>query len=111
MEWLWQEVKGFVQQLVPGHPIPAGMKGKVGQSMSLGLPVVTTPIGAEGMNLKNGKHAFIREDPAGIADNINTLVADKEKWNELSEFASRHMGEFSPEKISVNIKDILKNSL
>jgi O-antigen biosynthesis protein len=114
-------VPGFIQNVEPYFdkarvfvaPLRygAGMKGKVGQSMSLGLPVVTTPIGAEGMNLKNGKHAFIREDPAGIADNINTLLADKEKWNELSEFASRHMGEFSPEKISVNIKDILKNSL
>ena len=31
----------------------AGMKGKVGQSMQLGLPVVTTTIGAEGMQLKH----------------------------------------------------------
>jgi len=30
------------------------MKGKIGQSMSLGLPVVTTSIGAEGMDLENG---------------------------------------------------------
>ena len=29
----------------------AGMKGKLGQSMSHGLPAVTTTIGAEGMGL------------------------------------------------------------
>ena len=40
----FDQVKTFVAPLRYG----AGMKGKVGQSMSLGLPVVTTAIGAEG---------------------------------------------------------------
>ena len=30
------------------------MKGKVGQAMSLGLPIVTTSVGAEGMHLEDG---------------------------------------------------------
>ena len=33
------------------------MKGNIGQALSYGLPVVTTPIGAEGMGLQTeAKH-------------------------------------------------------
>lgn len=42
-------------------PLPhgAGVKGKIGQSFSYGLPVVTTSIGAEGMHLTDGLNVLI----------------------------------------------------
>lgn len=105
-----QDVKPFFNQtkvFVAPLRYGAGMKGKIGQSMSLGLPLITTSIGAEGMKLKNGKHAFISEDPVSIAQNIVTLSNDEAKWNELSSAGMRHMEEYSPEVVSVTIKDIL----
>ncbi|MEM7660442.1 MAG: hypothetical protein AAF399_30340, partial [Bacteroidota bacterium] len=36
----------------------AGMKGKIGHSLSYGLPVVTTGIGAEGMGLVDGRFRY-----------------------------------------------------
>ena len=39
----------------------AGMKGKVGQALAAGLPVVTTRVGAEGMHLEAGKAALIAD--------------------------------------------------
>jgi GT2 family glycosyltransferase/glycosyltransferase involved in cell wall biosynthesis len=99
----FDQVKAFVAPLRYG----AGMKGKVGQSMSLGLPVVTTAIGAEGMNLINGKHAFISDDPVIIAQNISTLGYDEAKWNELSTAGIRHMGEYSPEVVSGRIERMI----
>jgi O-antigen biosynthesis protein len=103
----FDQAKVFVAPLRYG----AGMKGKIGQSMSLGLPVVTTSIGAEGMNLKNGKHAFINEDPEGIARNIAMLSNDEAKWNELSTAGIGHMEEYSPEVVSVKINEIVLGSL
>ena len=103
----FDQAKVFVAPLRYG----AGMKGKIGQSMSLGLPVVTTSIGAEGMNLKNGKHAFISEDPEGIAQNIAMLSSDEAKWNELSTAGMGHMEEYSPEIVSVKINEIVLGSL
>ena len=99
----FDQVKAFVAPLRYG----AGMKGKVGQSMSLGLPVVTTAIGAEGMNLINGKHALISEDPVIIAQNIATLGNDEAKWNELSSAGIRHMEDYSPEVVSGRIEEII----
>ena len=87
------------------------MKGKIGQSMSLGLPLVTTSIGAEGMKLKNGKNAFISEDPEGIARSIARLSNDKVKWNELSKAGMVHMKEYSPEVVSGKINEILLRCL
>ena len=75
----FQNCKVFVSPLRYG----AGLKGKIGQSMSFGLPVVTTSIGAEG---------FITEDtPFIIADDKETFVKsvielynNKELWDKLS---------------------------
>ena len=63
----------------------AGMKGKVGQSLSFGLPVVTTPIGAEGIGLIDEMHALIRDDPLEFAQAIVRLYEDEQLWHRLSE--------------------------
>ena len=63
----------------------AGMKGKIGQSLSFGLPVVTTPIGAEGIGMIDEMHALIRSDPADFAQAIVRLYEDEPLWQRLSE--------------------------
>ena len=45
----------------------AGVKRKVIQSMMAGTPVVTTPVGAEGLDLVQGEHALIGADAADLA--------------------------------------------
>ena len=45
----------------------AGVKRKVIQSMMGGTPVVTTPVGAEGLDLVQGEHALIAADAADLA--------------------------------------------
>ena len=51
----FEKARIFVSPLRYG----AGVKGKIGQSMAFGLPVVTTSIGAEGMYLEDGVSAMI----------------------------------------------------
>jgi GT2 family glycosyltransferase/glycosyltransferase involved in cell wall biosynthesis len=62
----------------------AGMKGKVGEALSWGLPVVTTSVGAEGMNLVDGEHALIADSPETFADAVVKLYEQKELWVRLS---------------------------
>ena len=62
----------------------AGMKGKIGQSMSFGLPIVTTNIGAEGMGLEDGKHVLIADLSPAFADAVVRLYSDEELWQILS---------------------------
>jgi glycosyltransferase involved in cell wall biosynthesis len=69
----------------------AGMKGKIGQAMSLGLPVVTTTIGAEGMLLVDGTHALIADTPAEFAAAVVRLYHTEALWEELRRQALAHI--------------------
>jgi glycosyltransferase involved in cell wall biosynthesis len=62
----------------------AGMKGKNGQAMALGLPLVTTSVGAEGMGLVDSETALIADDADALAANIARLHQDAALWSRLS---------------------------
>jgi arylsulfatase A-like enzyme/glycosyltransferase involved in cell wall biosynthesis len=63
----------------------AGVKGKLTQSMSMGLPFVTTTIGAEGMDLQDRRHCFVADDPAAFAERVVNLYTEKELWETFRE--------------------------
>ncbi len=62
----------------------AGNKGKVGETLSHGLPMVSTNIGAEGMNIVPGEHSFVADDPAAFADAVVRLYTDAATWAKFS---------------------------
>ena len=62
----------------------AGVKGKIGSAMAVGLPVVTTPIGAEGMSLTDEKNILIAESAEQFADSIVRLYTEETLWNRIS---------------------------
>ena len=91
----------------------AGVKGKINQSMSYGLPVVTTSIGAEGIGLIDGTNALIADDPEKFADKILSLYNNIELWNEISRNSIDNIKknfsyEASKERIQCLIENISK---
>ena len=76
----FQSCRVFVSPLLHG----AGVKGKIGQSFSYGLPVVTTTIGAEGMNLTDQHNALITDSETAFAEKVIDLYTDKFLWQKLS---------------------------
>ena len=116
------EIKGWVKDLGPLYsssrvmvaPLRygAGLKGKVTQSLAVGLPVVTTPIGAEGLDAVDGRDMMIADDPADLADAIVRVMSDDELWSELShngrEVAARV---FSPEILRERLEGLLGASV
>ncbi len=62
----------------------AGMKGKIGQALAVGLPVVTTMIGAEGMGLTHGETAMITDNPDDFAQAVCQVYQDTNLWEKLS---------------------------
>lgn len=62
----------------------AGVKGKIGQSMAFGLPVVTTSTGAEGMYLEDGVSAMIGDEEELFAQKVIRLYRDEGLWRTLS---------------------------
>jgi|GEM_PF-1682533 len=81
------EVKPYYEQcrvcVIPLR-FGAGMKGKVGEALSYGLPMVSTSVGTEGMNIINETHAFVTDDPKSFAEKAVRLYKEKETWEKFS---------------------------
>jgi len=88
------EVAGWVQDvdsmidaarvLVAPMSYGAGLKGKVTQSLAAGLPVVTTSIGAEGLEAVDGQQLLIADDNDELAERVIRVLRDDELWAQLS---------------------------
>ena len=88
------EVLGFVEDLaslldcsrlsVVPLRYGAGIKGKIGTSLSHGLPCVSTLIGAEGMGLADGDGVLIADTPQDFADAVLRLHEDATLWQAAS---------------------------
>lgn len=79
VEPVFDKTRVFVSPLRYG----AGVKGKLGQSICLGLPIVTTSVGSEGMYLKNGRDCLIADDEDSFAQAIVQIYNDKKLWSSL----------------------------
>jgi glycosyltransferase involved in cell wall biosynthesis len=57
--------------------IGAGVQNKILEYMALGLPVVTTSLGHEGLGAQSGRDLLIADTPEEFVDRIEQLVADE----------------------------------
>jgi len=80
-EILWREV------VFPEELSGAGIKGKVIEALSYGVPSVLTPIAAEGTGIRDGYEALIRENPKEFAEAVCELYTNKELWERISKNA------------------------
>lgn len=88
------KITGFVEDLRPllekvrlsVAPLRygAGIKGKIGMTMSYGLPTVATTIAVEGMSLSDGKNIIIADGAKDFASAIVRLYQDAKLWQLLS---------------------------
>ncbi|MDW3220223.1 MAG: glycosyltransferase [Acidimicrobiales bacterium] len=69
----------------------AGVKRKVIQSMMAYTPVVTTPVGAEGLDLVQGRHALIAADAADMAAALTRVLTDDDLWLGLADAGAAHV--------------------
>jgi GT2 family glycosyltransferase/glycosyltransferase involved in cell wall biosynthesis len=62
----------------------AGVKGKITQSMSYGVPVVATPVAAEGMHSVDGENVLVASTAEDFARAVVRLYTDESLWTTLS---------------------------
>jgi GT2 family glycosyltransferase len=86
----------------------AGVKGKIGQAFEYYLPVITSSIGAEGMDLVNGTNALIDDTKEGFATAIIKLYSDQILWQKLQDNSENSLKPFSKEKLKSTILEIGK---
>jgi O-antigen biosynthesis protein len=90
----------------------AGIKGKVIESFSAGLPCVCTPIAAEGLDLPETLQACVAESAEGLAALICKLHDDANA-NKASSRAGLEYIEtaFSNERLDAGIRQVLGSAV
>lgn len=88
------EVTGWVEDLAPYQRAAAvvvaplrsggGTKLKVLEALAAGRPLVATTVGAEGIEVEDGRHLLVRDDPAGFADAVVELLDDRARASALA---------------------------
>ena len=85
----------------------AGMKGKIVASLAFGLPVVTSPIGAEGIPFENGLDACVADNAEAMADATVALLHDDDLWQRFSERARDLALRYDPHVVRAELSHIL----
>ncbi len=99
---LFHSARVFVAPLRFG----AGVKGKIGESLSYGLPVVTTSIGAEGFGLTPRQNVLIADDASAFADSVLRLYNEPDLWQRLSNHGFQHIeNNYTPPVIGRTIEE------
>lgn len=89
LELYYQESRLVIVPLRYG----AGVKGKVVEAVSYQVPIVTTPIGAEGLpDFK--KYALVANEPNEFAEMVLQLYDDSELWLELATKSQEYIQEY-----------------
>jgi O-antigen biosynthesis protein len=86
-------VAGFVPDLEPYLDRAAvsiaplrfggGMKGKVTEALSHGLPLVTTRFGVQGLETTSGVHLIVADDPQAFAQGVVKLLQDEKQADHI----------------------------
>jgi polysaccharide biosynthesis protein PslH len=81
------EVTGFVDAVEPyidraaAVIVPLRLGGgtrlKIVEAMAKAKAIVSTRVGAEGIDVVNGKSALLADDPQGFADSVENVLADR----------------------------------
>ncbi len=105
VELYFQKSRVFVAPLRFG----AGMKGKIGQSLSLGLPTITTRIGAEGMGLIDHQDVLIADTAEEFAQAVIELYDHRELWQKLADNSLETIKRYQPATVQTNLQALLSN--
>ncbi|MGH3495544.1 MAG: glycosyltransferase family 4 protein, partial [Sciscionella sp.] len=86
----------------------AGIKGKIGESLGYGVPVVATPLAVEGMHLQSEVDVLIGSTGAELAAGIARLLSEDETWSAISESGKRALArQFGPEVARQALAEVL----
>jgi len=74
--------------LAPLHG-PGGTRLKILGAMAAGVPVITTPVGIEGIGAKDGLDVLIRKDSQALASAVIKFLKDKVFYQKITQAARR----------------------
>jgi glycosyltransferase involved in cell wall biosynthesis len=90
----------------------SGTRVKIIEAAAYGKPIVSTRIGAEGIEMNNGNEIFLRDNPKAFAKMCIRLLNDYELCEQMGTAArTTVMDKYNQVKIKKIIQEIIKESL
>jgi len=87
----------------------SGTRVKILEAFAYGLPVVSTTIGAEGLDVVDGESILIADDPVDFAENIVSLFENRERASSLARAGQElFLSKYSPQVFSATVLSIAK---
>jgi glycosyltransferase involved in cell wall biosynthesis len=88
--------------------VGGGTRLKIYEAMAMGKAIVSTTLGAEGLDVKNGENIIFADDPAGFADCVVRLLQQPERRSALGDAARAWVSEkYSWEAVSRTLDEVL----
>jgi len=81
----YEEATVFIVPLRLG----GGTRLKIIEAMAMGLPAVSTTVGAEGLSVQPGEDILIADDPASFIESVLRLLADAELRERIARSGQR----------------------
>jgi len=86
-----------------------GLKGKIAEAMSFGLPVVTNSACLAGFGLSPGMNVLVGDDPSAFADALVSVLTDKALYQKISENGWQFIrANFSEEVVATKLKQLIE---
>jgi glycosyltransferase involved in cell wall biosynthesis len=73
--------------------IGSGTRMKILEAAAMGKAIVSTSLGAEGLDLEDGREILVRDDPHSFANAVNELLTDPNRRMDLGQAARRRVDE------------------
>jgi glycosyltransferase involved in cell wall biosynthesis len=90
----------------------SGMRVKIIEAMAEGKVVITTQVGAEGIDLKNGVHLIIANDDKEFLSGIEKLLLNQQEYLHIAKNAVKFVkAEYDNKMIVAGLYDFYKSSL
>ena len=89
----------------------SGMRIKIMEGLALGKSVITTTVGAEGIEVTDKEHIFIADTPETMLQTIDFCIHNVEKCEEIGRNARKLIEEkYAQEIITKDLMEILKKT-
>ncbi len=89
--------------------IGGGTRLKIYEAMAAGKAVVSTTVGAEGLDVSRGRDILIADDPRNFADAVVNILSDREARLSYERAASETAGKYDWSVIAAKFGEVLES--